>query len=55
MYPKGASGSDGKWLSFYLFLAAGDTLKADEKVFRQGHIRVLDPLGSNHIELKSIF
>ncbi|KAF3519530.1 hypothetical protein DY000_02063463 [Brassica cretica] len=53
MYPKGASGSDGKWLSFYLFLAAGDTLKADEKVFRQGHIRVLDPLGSNHIELKT--
>ncbi|XP_048616747.1 probable inactive serine/threonine-protein kinase fnkC isoform X1 [Brassica napus] len=53
MYPKGDSGSDGKWLSFYLFLAAGDTLKADEKVFRQGHIRVLDPLGSNHIELKT--
>ncbi|KAF8091269.1 hypothetical protein N665_0450s0027 [Sinapis alba] len=50
LYPKGASGSDGKWLSVYLSLAAGDTLKADEKIFRQGHIRVLDPLGSNHIE-----
>ncbi|KAF8046191.1 hypothetical protein N665_3964s0004 [Sinapis alba] len=27
--------------------------KPDEKIFRQAHIRVLDPLGSNHIEHKN--
>ncbi|KAG2321529.1 hypothetical protein Bca52824_014742 [Brassica carinata] len=48
LYPKSDFGSDGKWLSIYLEVA-GNTLKADEKIFRKGHMRVLDPLGSNHI------
>ncbi|KAF8046189.1 hypothetical protein N665_3964s0002 [Sinapis alba] len=52
LYPKGVSGSDVKLLSVFLSLAAGDTLKADEKIFVQWHIRVLDPLGSNHIEFE---
>ena len=54
LYPKGDSKADGKWLSIYLDLAASDTLKEDEKIFVQANLRVLDPLGSNHIEHKSI-
>ncbi|KFK23307.1 hypothetical protein AALP_AAs50688U000100, partial [Arabis alpina] len=49
LYPKGDSGADGKWLSIFLFLAHGETLKADEKIFVQRHVRVLNPLGSNHL------
>ncbi|CAN6907582.1 unnamed protein product, partial [Brassica oleracea] len=52
LYPKGDSRADGKWLSVYLELAASDTLKEDEKIFVQANLRVLDPLGSNHIEQK---
>ncbi|KAL0701299.1 hypothetical protein Bca4012_057421 [Brassica carinata] len=50
LYPKGDLKADGKWLSVYLELAASDTLKEDEKVFVQANLRVLDPLGSNHIQ-----
>ncbi|CAF2115328.1 unnamed protein product [Brassica napus] len=52
LYPKGDSRADGKWLSVYLELTASDTLKEDEKIFVQANLRVLDPLGSNHIEHK---
>ncbi|CAH8326984.1 unnamed protein product [Eruca vesicaria subsp. sativa] len=52
LYPKGNSRTGGKWLSLYLQLADSDTLKADEKIFTQANLRVLDPLGSNHIERK---
>ncbi|CAH8363887.1 unnamed protein product [Eruca vesicaria subsp. sativa] len=50
LYPKGVSRADGKWLSVYLEIAASDTLKADEKIYVQAILRVIDPLGSNHIE-----
>ncbi|RID55652.1 hypothetical protein BRARA_G02901 [Brassica rapa] len=33
-------------------MAASDTLKEDEKIFVQANLRVLDPLGSNHIQLQ---
>ncbi|CAH2066412.1 unnamed protein product [Thlaspi arvense] len=51
LYPKGDSRAAGKWLSVFLCLADtdGDKPKADEKIFMQGHVRVLDPLGSNHV------
>lgn len=55
LYPKGDSREDGKWLSFYLNFADSDTPKADEKVFVQAHLRVLNPLGSNHSARQSIF
>ncbi|CAF2192860.1 unnamed protein product [Brassica napus] len=52
LYPKGDTIADGKWLSIYLEMAASDTLKEDEKIFVQANLRVLDPLGSNHIQLQ---
>ncbi|WZZ33009.1 hypothetical protein YC2023_016410 [Brassica napus] len=55
LYPKGGSGEDGKWLSLYLQSADSDKPKADEKILAQANLRVLDPLGSNHIEVKRIF
>ncbi|KAF3592572.1 hypothetical protein DY000_02025139 [Brassica cretica] len=55
LYPKGDSRADGKWLSHYLLLADIDKPKADEKIFVQANFRVLDPLGSDHFERKSIF
>ncbi|KAF3524992.1 hypothetical protein F2Q69_00050653 [Brassica cretica] len=48
LYPKGISRADGKWLSVFLHLADSHAPKADEKIFMQGHVRLLDPLGSNH-------
>ncbi|KFK23975.1 hypothetical protein AALP_AAs60501U000100 [Arabis alpina] len=48
LYPNGESTSYGKWLSFFLHLAPKETLKADEKIYVQGYLRVLNPLGSNH-------
>ncbi|CAH2066410.1 unnamed protein product [Thlaspi arvense] len=48
LYPKGDSRADGKWLSVYLCLADSDKPKADEKIFMQGHVGVLDPVGSKH-------
>lgn len=50
LYPKGDSPANGKYLSLYLHLADSETLKPDEKVFKQGHVRVLNPIGSNHVE-----
>ncbi|CAA7019551.1 unnamed protein product [Microthlaspi erraticum] len=47
LYPKGYT-KDGKWLSTFLLLADSDKPKADEKISVQGHLRVLDPFGSNH-------
>lgn len=55
LYPKGYSIADGKYLSLYLHLADSETLKPDEKIFKQGHVRVLNPLGSNHVEKQCIF
>ncbi|XP_056851806.1 uncharacterized protein LOC108831741 [Raphanus sativus] len=52
LYPKGNIGADGKWLSLFLYLADGDKPKADEKILAQANLRVLDPLGSNHLERK---
>ncbi|CAN6996701.1 unnamed protein product [Brassica oleracea var. botrytis] len=52
LYPKGGSGEDGKWVSLYLQSADSDKPKADEKILAQANLRVLDPLGSNHIEVK---
>ncbi|XP_033130268.1 uncharacterized protein LOC103831369 [Brassica rapa] len=52
LYPKGDAIADGKWLSIYLEMAPSDTLKEDEKIFVQANLRVLDPLGSNHIQLQ---
>ncbi|CAH2066408.1 unnamed protein product [Thlaspi arvense] len=54
LYPTGDSRADGKWLSVFLCLADtdGDKPKADENIFMQGHVRVLDPLGSNHVSGK---
>ncbi|XP_023644184.1 LOW QUALITY PROTEIN: MATH domain and coiled-coil domain-containing protein At3g58410 [Capsella rubella] len=49
LHPKGDSISDGKHLSLYLHLADTETLKSDEKIFTQVHLRVLDPLGSKHM------
>ncbi|CAF1906465.1 unnamed protein product [Brassica napus] len=48
LYPKGDSRTDGKWLSLFLLLADCDKPKADEKIFVQAYLRVLDPHGSNH-------
>ncbi|KAL9861637.1 putative MATH/TRAF domain-containing protein [Arabidopsis thaliana] len=53
LYPKGNSRADGKYLSLYVHLADSETLKSDEKIFKQGHVRVLNPLGSNHVEVQS--
>jgi len=55
LYPKGNSRADGKYLSLYVHLADSETLKSDEKNFKQGHVRVLNPLGSNHVEVQCIF
>ncbi|WZZ33012.1 hypothetical protein YC2023_016413 [Brassica napus] len=48
LYPKGYSREDDKWLSVFLHLADNGTAKADEKIFVQANLRVLDPHGSNH-------
>ncbi|KAL1213641.1 TNF receptor-associated factor-like protein [Cardamine amara subsp. amara] len=48
LYPKGTSEAAGKWLSIYVNLVDSETLKPDEKTFKQAHVRVLDPLGSKH-------
>ncbi|CAA7030916.1 unnamed protein product [Microthlaspi erraticum] len=48
MHPNGNSRADGKWLSVFLYLADSEKLKADETIYTQAHLRVLDPLGSNH-------
>ncbi|KAG2253212.1 hypothetical protein Bca52824_083348 [Brassica carinata] len=50
LYPKGALGADGKWLSIFLCLADSDKPEADEKIFVQARFRVLNPLGSYHFE-----
>nr|VDD22561.1 unnamed protein product [Brassica oleracea] len=55
LYPKGDSRTDGKWLSLFLLLADCDKPKADEKIFVQAYLRVLDPHGSNHKAYQSIF
>ncbi|KAF2561353.1 hypothetical protein F2Q70_00015749 [Brassica cretica] len=48
LYPKGYSREDDKWLSVFLHLADNGAPKADEKIFVQANLRVLDPHGSNH-------
>ncbi|RID74792.1 hypothetical protein BRARA_B01872 [Brassica rapa] len=48
LYPKGNSREDDKWLSVFLHSADSDAPKADEKIFVQAKLRVLDPHGSNH-------
>ncbi|KAF3524997.1 hypothetical protein F2Q69_00050654 [Brassica cretica] len=55
LYPKGFSRADGKWLSVFLFLADSHAPKADEKIFMQGHVRLLDPLGSNHYWARQLY
>ncbi|CAH8327146.1 unnamed protein product [Eruca vesicaria subsp. sativa] len=52
LYPKGDSRAGGKWLSLYMQLADCDKPKAGEMILAQANLRVLDPLGSNHIERK---
>ncbi|ESQ28273.1 hypothetical protein EUTSA_v10019457mg [Eutrema salsugineum] len=52
LYPKGDSRVNGKWLSVFLSLADSDKPKADEKIFTQAHVRVVDPHGSNHFARK---
>ncbi|KAL1187750.1 Ubiquitin C-terminal hydrolase 12 [Cardamine amara subsp. amara] len=52
MYPKGNVRADGKYLSLFLYLADSETLKPDEKIFKKAHVRVLDPLGYNHLTEK---
>ncbi|KFK40957.1 hypothetical protein AALP_AA2G066400 [Arabis alpina] len=49
LYPRGDSRGDGKCISIFLYLADGETPKANEKIFVQGHLRLLNPLGSNHL------
>ncbi|KAL0664031.1 hypothetical protein Bca4012_100868 [Brassica carinata] len=39
LYPKGALGADGKWLSIFLCLADSDKPEADEKIFVQARFR----------------
>ncbi|KAJ0242775.1 TRAF-like family protein [Hirschfeldia incana] len=48
LYPKGYSREGDKWLSVFLHLADNGAPKADEKIFVQANLRVLDPHGSNH-------
>ncbi|CAN7086727.1 unnamed protein product [Brassica oleracea var. botrytis] len=55
LYPKGFSRADGKWLSVFLSLADSHAPKADEKIFMQGHVRLLDPLGSNHYWARQLY
>ncbi|CAH8272739.1 unnamed protein product [Arabidopsis lyrata] len=52
VYPKGYSTPDSKWLSIYLYLADGEILKNDEKIYVQAHVKVEDPRGSNHLTCK---
>ncbi|ESQ46812.1 hypothetical protein EUTSA_v10028326mg, partial [Eutrema salsugineum] len=49
LYPKGTT-ADGKWLSIFLCVPDGETLKEDEEIYIRAHIRVLDPLGFNHLK-----
>ncbi|ESQ38614.1 hypothetical protein EUTSA_v10029340mg, partial [Eutrema salsugineum] len=49
LYPKDYSTEDGKWLSIYLFLADGEVLKEDEKIYVQADLKVEDPRGSDHL------
>ncbi|XP_020865841.1 LOW QUALITY PROTEIN: uncharacterized protein LOC9324791 [Arabidopsis lyrata subsp. lyrata] len=49
LYPRGNARANGKYLSVYHNLADSETLKPDEKIFTQVHVRVLNPLGSNHL------
>ncbi|CAF2185328.1 unnamed protein product [Brassica napus] len=50
LYPKGALEAHGKWLSIFLCLADSDKPEADEKIFVQARLGVLNPLGSYHFE-----
>ncbi|XP_024011483.1 uncharacterized protein LOC18008183 isoform X1 [Eutrema salsugineum] len=52
LYPKGTQRAHGKYLSIFLHLADTDKPKADEKIFTQAHLRVVDPHGSNHLAHK---
>ncbi|KAL1213640.1 hypothetical protein V5N11_012597 [Cardamine amara subsp. amara] len=36
---------------FLMYLAEGETLEPDKKIFEEGLVRVLDPFGSNHLRL----
>ncbi|CAH2053053.1 unnamed protein product [Thlaspi arvense] len=55
LYPKCFSTSDNKWLSIFLHLAAdNERFIADERIYTLGHLRVLDPCGSDHITEKFI-
>jgi len=49
LFPKGNSRAKGKYLSVFLYLADNETLKPDEKIFTQVVVRILNPLGSNHV------
>lgn len=55
LYPKGALEAHGKWLSIFLCLADSDKPEADEKIFVQARLGVLNPLGSYHFEYPCIF
>ncbi|KAL1223238.1 Ubiquitin C-terminal hydrolase 12 [Cardamine amara subsp. amara] len=52
LYPKCFSTSDVKWISIFLHLADNERLMVDERIYTRGHIRVLDPCGSNHVKEK---
>ncbi|CAA7030241.1 unnamed protein product [Microthlaspi erraticum] len=47
--------SDVKWVSIFLHLSYYERLVADERIYTRGHIRVLNPRGSNHITEKFIY
>ncbi|KFK32401.1 hypothetical protein AALP_AA6G236800 [Arabis alpina] len=53
LYPKGYSTADNnKWVSIFLFLADGEILKEDERIYVQADLKVEDPFGSNHLTYK---
>ncbi|CAA7030239.1 unnamed protein product [Microthlaspi erraticum] len=49
LYPKGYSTTYSKFLSLFLHLADGETLKAGEEIYVGTDVRILDPVGCSHV------
>ncbi|CAA7047603.1 unnamed protein product [Microthlaspi erraticum] len=54
LYPKGYATENSKWLSIFLYLADGEILSDDEKVYVKADLKVEDPHRSNHLSYESM-
>ncbi|KAJ0244162.1 MATH/TRAF domain-containing protein [Hirschfeldia incana] len=52
LYPKGEDTACSAWLSLFLQIGDGETMNTGEEIYVQCDIRILDPIGGNHLTRK---